>query len=97
METQGPERPKVYAMRPTRKLKPWPVMAEEFESATPCNKHTHCPTQDDEHMNTANIKFTSRVEVCDHHELHMHPLAFSRQNGEKLRKHSHHWCRFVRC
>ena len=38
VETQGPEMPKVYAMRPTRKLKPCPVIAAEFESATPCDR-----------------------------------------------------------
>ena len=35
VETQGPWKPKAYDRRPTRKLRPCPVMAPELESATP--------------------------------------------------------------
>ena len=35
VEMQGPRKPKLYDRRPTRKLKPCPVMAAEFESAMP--------------------------------------------------------------
>ena len=33
---QGPARPKVYDTRPTRKLRPCPMMELELESASPC-------------------------------------------------------------
>lgn len=36
VEMQGPWKPKLYDSLPTRKLRPWPVMAAELESATPC-------------------------------------------------------------
>lgn len=39
VETQGPWKPKEYEIRPTRKLRPWPVIAAEVESAAPCNSH----------------------------------------------------------
>ena len=36
VEMQGPWKPKLYDRRPTKKLKPCPVMAAEFVSAMPC-------------------------------------------------------------
>ena len=36
VEMQGPWKPKLYERRPTKKLKPCPVMAAELESAMPC-------------------------------------------------------------
>ncbi len=35
VEMQGPRKPKLYDSLPTIKLRPWPVMAAELESATP--------------------------------------------------------------
>ena len=37
VETQGPWKPNTYDTRPTRKLRPWPVIAFELLSASPCH------------------------------------------------------------
>ena len=43
VETQGPWKPNTYDTRPTRKLRPWPVIAFELLSASPCHRTLDVP------------------------------------------------------